>query len=302
MSAASFSPGVPVAFVANGLAPADALAAAPVAVQNGGTMLLTKTNEIPAAIIAELRRLAPARIVVLGGTGSVTSLVQYELANGPSTVADTQRILSKFGIPTGPVDGVWGPQVAQGLCTFRQMAGLAVSRGVPTDTDLAKLRQYNERYARLSAIPAATRNGHSTYLLAQETCQTMLYAKNGTYAKVFRISTGRAGYATPNGDYWLGRTYPGWSCSTIFPGDCYNHTDGENALIPWGTGLFSQYGHMYNKRSFKGSYMLHGSSSVPTYPASHGCVRVTVATSDWLYHNLDNGWNAIAISVVGSYW
>ncbi|NCD20511.1 MAG: murein L,D-transpeptidase [Actinobacteria bacterium] len=216
-------------------------------------------------------------------------------------IAEAQRILQKFAIPTGPVDGIWGPRTAQGLCTFRQMAGLPVSRGKITNDDLAKLRQYDGWYSRLSSIPAS-RNGRGTFLLVQETCQTMLYARGGTYVKVMRVSTGEAEFPTPNGDYSLGRTSPGWSCSTLYPDACYNHTAGENAIHPDGEGEFSQYGNMYNKRSISGAIMLHGSMSVPLYPASHGCVRVTVATSDWLYHNLDNGWNAIAISVVGSYW
>ena len=216
-------------------------------------------------------------------------------------MAEAQRILQKFAIPTGPVDGIWGPQTAQGMCTFRQMTGLPVSRGRITNEDLATLRKYDGWYSRLGSIPAG-HNGRGTFLLVQETCQTMLYASGGTYVKVMRVSTGRSGYETPNGNFSLGRTSPGWSCSTIYPDACYNHTAGENALHPDGTGEFSQYGNMYNKRSISGAIMLHGSGSVPLYPASHGCVRVTVATSDWLYHNLDNGWNAIAISVVGSYW
>jgi len=218
-----------------------------------------------------------------------------------NAVLEAQQILRKFSIPTGPADGIWGPLTAQGLCTFRSMAGLDVSRGRLTNADLARLRDYNAWYSRLGSIPAASRHGMSTYLLASETCQTMVYVRGGAYVRVMRISTGRPGYGTPNGDYWLGRTYPGWSCSTIFPESCYNHSAGENAIHPDGTGLYSQYGNMYNKRSFSGSFMLHGSGSVPTYPASHGCVRVTVATSDWLFHNISNDGGQVYFSVVGSY-
>ena len=217
-------------------------------------------------------------------------------------IAEAQRILQKFAIPTGPVDGIWGPQTAQGLCTFRHIAGLDVSRRHLTDTDLATLRQYDGWYTRLSSIPAPARSGRTTYLLATETCQTLLYAQGGAYVKVMRISSGRSGYPTPNGEYWLGRTSPGWSCSTLFPESCYNHTAGANALYPNGAGEFSQYGNMYNKRTFTGAYMLHGSGSVPLYPASHGCVRVSVANSDWLYHNVSNAAGVVRFFVVGSYW
>ena len=34
---------------------------------------------------------------------------------------------------------------------------------------------------------------------------------------------------------------------------------------------------------------VHGSWSVPAYPASHGCVRVTIAVMDRLYNGLPVG-------------
>ena len=30
---------------------------------------------------------------------------------------------------------------------------------------------------------------------------------------------------------------------------------------------------------------MHGLSSVPNYPASHGCVRVSLAAMDWIWAN-----------------
>ncbi len=218
-----------------------------------------------------------------------------------SQIAEAQRILTKFAIPTGPVDGIWGAQTAQGMCTFRQIAGLPVSRGGITSSDLATLRNYNSWYAGLGSIPAPARNGRSTYLLANETCQTMVYVKGGAYVKVFRISTGRAGYPTPNGSFWLGATFPGWSCSTIFPESCYIHSAGANAWYTTKGVAYSKYGNMYNKRSFSGSFMLHGSGYVPTYPASHGCIRVSVANSDWLYRNISNAAGTVPLSVIGQY-
>lgn len=216
-------------------------------------------------------------------------------------IAEVQRILTKFAIPVGPVDGIWGPRTAQGMCTFRQIAGLPASRRTIWTSDLAKVRQYHAAYRSLGSIPAPSRNGRSTYLLAVKTCQTMLYANGGRYVKVFRISTGKPGYGTPSGDYLLGSTRPGWSCSTLYPEGCYQRTVGMNARYTTKGVLYSRYGNMYNKRQIVGAYMLHGSTSVPTYPASHGCVRVSVADSDWMYRYLPNGWHSIYFSIVGAY-
>lgn len=219
----------------------------------------------------------------------------------PSGVLEAQRILARFRIPVGPVDGVWGAQTAQGMCTFRQMAGLPVTRKAITTADLVKLRQYDAAYSSLSRIPAVSRNGRSTYLLAQKTCQTMLYASGGRYVRIFRISTGQAEWETPAGNFYLGRTLPGWSCSTLYPEACYDRPQGMNSRTAERDVLYSTYGNMYNKRSFLGSYLLHGSGHVPTYPASHGCIRVFVSESDWLYRNVTNAGGQIYFSVIGHY-
>jgi len=75
VSAESFNPGVPVAYVATGADFPDALAAGPAAAQAGGPVLLTARSSLPAATINELLRLRPSQINVLGGTGAVSDAV-----------------------------------------------------------------------------------------------------------------------------------------------------------------------------------------------------------------------------------
>ncbi|MBF8291031.1 MAG: hypothetical protein HW391_1999 [Chloroflexi bacterium] len=79
ISAATFAPGVPVAYIATGLNFPDALAGAAVAGFTDGPLLLTMKDGLPAAAAAELARLQPARIVILGGSGVVTDAVQTQL-------------------------------------------------------------------------------------------------------------------------------------------------------------------------------------------------------------------------------
>jgi putative cell wall-binding protein len=80
ISKASFSPGVPVAYIATGTGFADALSGAPVAGKQGGPILLVPGTSIPSAIATELGRLKPARIVILGGTGVVSAGVATALS------------------------------------------------------------------------------------------------------------------------------------------------------------------------------------------------------------------------------
>ncbi len=75
ISAASFKPGAPVVYLTNGHNFPDALSGAPVAGTNRAPVLLVQSDVIPAVIQAELKRLKPARIVVLGGENSVSSAI-----------------------------------------------------------------------------------------------------------------------------------------------------------------------------------------------------------------------------------
>lgn len=79
VSGATFAPGAPV-YVATGEAFPDALAGGAAAARDGAPMLLTQPTHLPEPTRAELERLAPSRIVVLGGSGAVDDAVAAELA------------------------------------------------------------------------------------------------------------------------------------------------------------------------------------------------------------------------------
>jgi putative cell wall-binding protein len=79
ISRSGFSPGVPVAFVVTGTNFPDALAAGPAAAHRGGPVLLVERDRLPASTAAELGRLQPGEIVVVGGTSSVSADVAREL-------------------------------------------------------------------------------------------------------------------------------------------------------------------------------------------------------------------------------
>jgi putative cell wall-binding protein len=80
VSKAAFAPGVDVAYIAYGLNFPDALAGAAAAGYRGGPVLLTPTSTLNAATAAELTRLKPKRIIVLGSTGVISSTVYNQLA------------------------------------------------------------------------------------------------------------------------------------------------------------------------------------------------------------------------------
>ncbi|MBD8023312.1 cell wall-binding repeat-containing protein [Microbacterium gallinarum] len=86
--ASRYQPGVPAVFVATGLNFPDALSAAAAAALVGGPLLLTPSATLPAAVKAEIQRLNPTDIYVVGGTGAVSAGV----LNSLSTIAPTTRL------------------------------------------------------------------------------------------------------------------------------------------------------------------------------------------------------------------
>jgi putative cell wall-binding protein len=81
VSAASFDPGVPTVFVATGTNFPDALAAGAAAAERNSPLLLTAPTSLPAETAAELARLQPKSITVLGSSGAVSDGVAAQLGN-----------------------------------------------------------------------------------------------------------------------------------------------------------------------------------------------------------------------------
>lgn len=104
---------VPYLIVATGDNYPDALAAGPLGATIGGPLLLTATNSLSSAVAAEVARLHPAKILVLGGTGVVSAGVYSQLAGIQSDIDriqgvdryETSRHIVEFGFPSA--DEVW---------------------------------------------------------------------------------------------------------------------------------------------------------------------------------------------------
>ena len=114
ISAATFEPGVSVAYVATGANFPDALGGAAAAGRHGAPVLLVG-DRISAATEAELRRLAPARIIVLGGRSVVSTAVEEAL----------------WALTAGPVTRISGPD--------RYETSLAISRATYESADTVYL-------------------------------------------------------------------------------------------------------------------------------------------------------------------
>lgn len=106
---------VPVAYVATGEDFPDALAAGPAAAVQGGPLLLTNPAFLPDSTIAELRRLKPKKVIIVGGPGTVSAGVAdhlnslaREFNNSPATTVtriagadryETSRLIAAQAFP-----------------------------------------------------------------------------------------------------------------------------------------------------------------------------------------------------------
>jgi peptidoglycan hydrolase-like protein with peptidoglycan-binding domain len=83
-----------------------------------------------------------------------------------------------------------------------------------------------------------------------------------------------------------GGTYTSWDGSTRTA----RTPEGQFELYREEGGWYRSYlGAMYEPYFFRGGYAIHGSNSVPAYPASHGCIRTQTWDHDWLKPQLAHG-------------
>ncbi len=133
VSAASFSPGVPVAYVAIGGNFPDALAAGAAAVRRGGPVLLVTSSNIPAATAVELARLKPAAIKVVGGPaiigdGVMTALRTFATTRSVSRIHGANRYATAAQISRDAfAPGVSVAYVATGTNFPDALAGVAAA-------------------------------------------------------------------------------------------------------------------------------------------------------------------------------
>lgn len=105
-----FSGPLRTVYVASGRVWPDGLAGGAAAAVDGAPILLTEPDRLPSATAAEIRRLAPDRIVLLGGPASVQPAVATSLGQlapvervwGPDRYATAEAISARFFGPARP--------------------------------------------------------------------------------------------------------------------------------------------------------------------------------------------------------
>ena len=200
--------------------------------------------------------LAMALIISLGSAQTARA---SDLEPQGHTTAQLQQALKDKGFYRGPIDGRYGSHVQQAVMAFRKEIG--VSRSFSWSSSLwDELNDYVKpwtpfRFAEPDRVEVnLTRQ--VLYLFRNDQLQAILPVSSGN-GELYTGSAGRLVRAyTPTGDFHFTRHIRGLRVSYL--------------------------GELWNPWYFRGGFAIHGSGSVPAYPASHGCIRLTMWDSDWV--------------------
>lgn len=183
--------------------------------------------------------------------------------HGKGVVA-LQLRLHELGYEVTKADGQFGPSTMHAVTAFQKVNQLARD-GVAGPKTMKALEHPRQPHVRLG--------GQALHLEADLTLQVIYVVKGGEIQQILDassasgqryVSEGEVRIAhTPEGSFTIGRKINAWHRSPL--------------------------GLLYRPAYFYGGYAVHGALSVPPFPASHGCIRITTTAMDGLYDKLVPG-------------
>lgn len=155
--------------------------------------------------------------------------------------------LQDLGYWTGVVDDTFDSNTVHAVVALHKAAGLPREGSVNEGTRIAIA-------GATRPLPWSSEGWVAEVHLAE---QLLLFVRDGKVETVLDTSTGKRRGTTPQGHWSLTRQINGYRRSRL--------------------------GLLYRPKYFVGGVAVHGFPSVPSYPASHGCVRVTYPAMDHIW-------------------
>lgn len=174
-----------------------------------------------------------------------------------------QDRLTSLGFRPGPADGTFGAATASAVLAFQKREGLSRD-AVSGPQVLAALRDPKGAGPRIGPVPR---------IEVDIARQIMFVVFPGQPVITLNISTGSGETYAVGGGTDIADTPVG--TFTIL------RKVAAIEVAPLGTLYYPMY--------FYRGWALHGSPSVPVYPASHGCVRLSSADDAWLFARVQVG-------------
>ena len=183
----------------------------------------------------------------------------------PYDVKAVQTQLTALHYYVGAIDGERGAQLHAAVMAFQKVNGLSADGGVGPKT-LAALKK--------PVTPTLKGTGSGTRVEVDLTKQVLYVVKDGAITRILPVSSG-------SGEKY--KTKKGNTATALSPVGYYQiqrRIVGERK---------ADLGTLYDPQYFYKGWAIHGSNSVPAYPASHGCVRVTRTDAKWLLKQIGVG-------------
>ena len=215
------------------------------------TTTLPPTTTLPANIIP-VAAVEPALQPVGRQSGAETARIQ-------------QRLLD-LGFWLAGVDGGYGLTTSQAVMAFEKYMGLDADGRVDQATA--------DALTTMTQRPIARANS-GTLVEVDKSKQLLHFVIDGRTEWVLNTSTGNGKEYTEADQNTPGEVITGVSLTP----DGLHRVNRQRPDGWWEGDL----GKIYRPKYFVGGVAVHGSNSIPNYPASHGCVRVSVPAMDWIW-------------------
>jgi L,D-transpeptidase catalytic domain/Putative peptidoglycan binding domain len=198
-------------------------------------------------------------LTLLVGAGAAAAATRSTLrmgSRGPQVLA-MQRRLTSLGYWLGAPDGQFGDLTRQAVVTIQKVGALLRNGECGPLT-----------WSRLDAgIRPRARSAKGHVIEVNKATQTLLIVDSGVVKRIYNTSTGSNQRYFSEGKWQVALT-PSGSFRV------FRHVNS------WDSGPL---GKLYRPKYFNGGIAIHGYSSVPSTPASHGCCRVSLPAMDNLW-------------------
>jgi lipoprotein-anchoring transpeptidase ErfK/SrfK len=194
-----------------------------------------------------------------------TAIPAIGTSSGAEATRLQQRLLD-LGYWVQATDGEYGLTTRQAVMAFQKYEGLTPT-GSLDELSAMRISEVDTRpFGRAQA---------GTMVEVDKAKQLLFVIEDGQTRWVLNASTGsELPYSEPNSN----------NPDVVEEGDSVTpvglHKVNREREEGWWEG---DLGQIYRPKYFRGGVAVHGANSVPEYPASHGCVRVSVPAMDWIW-------------------
>ena len=219
----------------------------------------------PESTLAPTTTVEPLGREIVEVSALETAIPAIGTSSGAEAARLQQRLLD-LGYWVQATDGEYGLTTRQAVMAFQKYEGLTPT-GSLDEVSAMRISEIDTRpFGRAQA---------GTMVEVDKAKQLLFVIEEGQTRWVLNASTGsEIPYSEPNSN----------NPDIVEEGDSVTpvglHKVNREREEGWWEG---DLGQIYRPKYFRGGVAVHGANSVPEYPASHGCVRVSVPAMDWIW-------------------